>query len=95
MSTKNQQIIKKIEDLEKQLKNLKLELQQEEPEPKFKIGDVVNILNPKRGQPSAGSIHKLHTRTSRATVITQLYNPRRQVKTIRLLKNLKKNNDDE
>ena len=95
MSTKNQRIIKKIEDLEKQLRNLKLELQQEEPELELKVGDVVNILNPKRGQPSKGSIHKLHTRTGRATVVTQLLNPRRQVKTIRLLKNLEKSNDNE
>lgn len=72
-----------------------MELQQEEPEPEFKVGDKVNILNPKRGQPRTGSIYKLHTKTNRATVITQLHNPRKQVKTIRLLKNLEKNNDDE
>ena len=90
MSTKNQRIIRKIEDLEKQLRDLKLELRQEDPEPELEIGDEVNILNPKRGQPNVGIIHKLHPRTNRATVVSQLTNPRRQVKTIQLTKNLEK-----
>jgi len=47
MSRRNQQIIRKIEELERQLNDLKLELQDSEPD--FKVGDVVTILNPKRG----------------------------------------------
>ena len=47
MPTNKQKLIKKIEDLESQLQDLKLELQEEETV--FEIGDKVQILNPKRG----------------------------------------------
>ena len=87
MHTNKQKLIKKIEDLESQLQDLKLELQEEETV--FEIGDKVQILNPKRGQPTRGTIHKLHLNTQRATVISQIHDSETWI-TVCMLKNLKK-----
>ena len=71
MPTKKQLLIQQIEDLELQLKNLILELNGAEATG-IQIGDKVRILNPKRGQPTCGRIHKLHPNSQRATVLTRI-----------------------
>ena len=99
MPTNKQQLLRKIEDLEEQLSNLKLELQQElqeeseDDESTFNIGDRVRILNPKKGQPSRGRIIKLHPKSQRATVLTKFLSADSsgiEIKTVCMLKNLKK-----
>ena len=57
---RNTRIIQKIEDLETQLRDLKLELKKETESPKspkeraIKIGEEVRILNPRAGQGRTG-----------------------------------------
>ena len=92
MPTKKQLLIQQIEDLELQLKNLKLELNEAEATG-LQIGDRVRILNPKRGQPTRGRIHKLHPNSQRATVLTRIYvknEDDKEIKTVRMFKNLEK-----
>jgi len=95
MSSDKQRLLRKIDDLEQELSNLKLELAEEIEREKrvFKVGDKVRILNPKKGQPSRGSILKLHPNSQRATVLTRIYipdSPDIEVKTVRMYKNLSK-----
>ena len=92
MPTKQQLLIQQIEDLELQLENLKLELKEAEATG-LQIGDKVQILNPKRGQPTRGRIHKLHPNSQRATVLTRIYvknEDDKEIKTVRMFKNLEK-----
>ena len=73
MLTNNEQLIKTIVDLERQLKDLKLELQNEErnrDSDPIEVGEEVVILNPRKGQENTGIVTKLHRRTKRATIIT-------------------------
>ena len=71
---KNQHIIKRIEDIEQQLRELKLELSTEEPgkktSKKLVVGEEVKILNPKKGQGTEGRIIRINYATRRATVET-------------------------
>ena len=70
-------IEKRIEDIEKQLSTLKLELKEIRREKRtgpIKKGDRVNILNPNRGQGSTGIIQKVNLHTERVTV--EAYNLR-------------------
>ena len=95
MSSDKQRLLRKIDDLEKELSNLKIELAEEVQREKrgLKVGDKVRILNPKKGQPSRGTILKLHPNSLRATVLTRIYipgNPDIEVKTVRMYKNLSK-----
>ena len=92
MASKKQLLIQQIEDLELQLKGLRLELKEAESTG-IQIGDKVRILNPKRGQPTRGRIHKLHPNSQRATVLTKIYVKNEddiEIKTVRMFKNLKK-----
>jgi len=68
----SREVLKKIEELEKQLASLKLELTQSEPKKSDRliVGEKVNILNPGRGQESHGKISKVNYKTGRATVST-------------------------
>ena len=68
----SREVLKKIEELEKQLASLKLELTQPEPKKSDRliVGEKVNILNPGRGQESHGKISKVNYKTGRATVGT-------------------------
>jgi hypothetical protein len=73
MLTNNEQLIKTIVDLETQLRELKLELQNNEEDNysnPIEIGEEVIILNPRKGQENSGVVVKLHRRTKRATIIT-------------------------
>ncbi len=70
MTSRN--VLKKIEELEKQLADLKIELTQDKAKKsdRLKVGDEVNVLNPGRGQESHGKISKVNYKTGRATVST-------------------------
>ena len=71
----NKALINKIEDLEKQLGKLKIELKNpthnaEKPD-KLEIGDEVDILNTGENQGTIRTITKVNRETCRATVKTQ------------------------
>ena len=73
MLTNNEQLIKTIVDLETQLRELKLELQNNEENNysnPIEVGEEVIILNPRKGQEKSGVVVKLHRRTKRATKVT-------------------------
>ena len=82
----SRKVLKKIEELEKQLADLKLEL----TKPKTKksnrlvVGVEVDVLNPNRGQENSGTITKINYGTERATVDTA------KGKISRAFKNLKR-----
>ena len=71
----NKALIKKIEDLEKQLSELKIELKYPtrnvKKSEKLKVGTEVDILNPKINQGSSGIVTKVNYGTERATVDTK------------------------
>jgi hypothetical protein len=73
---RNTSIIKKIEDLEKQLNDLKLELRKETDPPKatkdtaIKVGDEVRILNPLSGQDREGVVTKINSLTKYSLIQT-------------------------
>ena len=82
--------MEKIEELEKQLTELKLELtkpKSRKPE-RLAIGDIVDILNPSRGQERSGIVCKVNIVTGRATVDTG------KGKISRVFKNLKQKDSD-
>ena len=77
---RNAHIIQKIEDLKKQLQDLKLELKKETEPPKstkdrtIKIGDKVRILNPCAVQDRQGVVTKINSltkyvQTTKGTVV--------------------------
>ena len=96
MSNNNDRIIKKIKELEDQLKELRLELTKENktPDDNLKIGDRVRIVNPTRGQPANGELVKINRLTNRGTVLAKEEGGREQ-KVVRKLSNLKKHQDDD
>ena len=92
MLTNNEQLIKTIVDLEIQLRELKLELQNNEEDNysnPIEIGEEVIILNPRKGQENSGVVVKLHRRTKRATIVTT--NKRGgEEKVVRLITNIER-----
>ena len=82
----SRKVLEKIEALERQLADLKLEL----TKPKIKksnrlvVGELVDVLNPSRGQENRGTISKINYVTGRATVDTK------KGKVSRAFKNLKR-----
>ena len=93
MSRKNKDLINKIENLEQLLRELKLELTEDTQSTGVpKVGDKVKIKNPSRGQPRQGVILKIHP-TKRATVLGT-DGRGKEIKIIRLLKNLEKSQND-
>ena len=92
MLMNNEQLIKTIVDLETQLRELKLELQNNEEDNysnPIEIGEEVIILNPRKGQENSGVVVKLHRRTKRATIITT--NKRGgEEKVVRLITNIER-----
>jgi hypothetical protein len=84
MSSKK--VLEKIEELEKQLADIKLEL----TKPKTKKSDrlvvreMVDILNPNKGQENSGTVSKVNILSGRATVDTK------NGKVSRAFKNLKR-----
>ena len=94
MSRKDQKLINKIEELELQLRELRLELTRERPQSPtpLSIGDKVVIKNPSKGQSDRGTLVKIHP-TKRGTVLTADTN-NKEIKVIRLLKNLERIQND-
>ena len=83
--TDNKALIKKIEELEKQLNDLKIDLKRNvKKSDRLKVGVEVNILNPGANQGMSGVITKINYQTGRATVQTK------KGKVSRIFKNLKK-----
>ena len=82
----SRKVLKKIEELEKQLADLKIELTQSKVKEtdRLEVGDEVNVLNPGRDQESHGKISKVNYKTGRATVSTT------KGKVSRVFKNLKR-----
>ena len=72
--SKNENIIKRIEEIEKQLKELKLELtepsEKEQKTGRIEVGDIVEIVNPNKSQEKEGTVVKTNYLTNRATVQT-------------------------
>ena len=68
----SRKVLKKIEELEKQLADLKLELTHSKIKKtdRLDIGDQVNVLNPGKDQESHGKVTKVNYKTGRATVST-------------------------
>ena len=76
--TKRAQIIGKINELEKALQELRIEILEEDTnehkkknKEELRVGDEVTILNPKRGQRSHGTICKYNKVTGYVTVQTE------------------------
>ena len=69
----SRKVLKKIEELEKQLADLKLELTQPKTKKsdRLSVGEKVVILNPGRGQEGHGTVSKINYKTGRATVSTE------------------------
>jgi hypothetical protein len=99
----NKDLINKIEKIESQLRELRLEIANEnKPEKKNKgkkkigtllKGDKVLILNPTKGQERKGVVAKINSLTGYATVETiNAKNHRERI--VRKLKNLKKIRDE-
>ena len=94
--TKEGEVIKQIEDIERQLQALKLSIQGQDGEETkkganrssspIKIGDRVTIKNPSKGQKSKGTVTKVNHLTKFATIETDTT----KKKVVRLVKNLRK-----
>ena len=82
----DKRVLKKIEELEAQLQELKLELRTSAKmkSDRLEIGQRVLILNPRVGQDNSGVICKVNYATNRATVKTK------KGKVSRVFSNLKK-----
>ena len=73
MSDKNTDIIKQIEDIEEQLKRLRIELGKGKPFKRtgpYETGEEVVILNPKAGQGKSGQLLKVNQITRYVTIDT-------------------------
>mmetsp|Transcript_14386 Transcript_14386/g.27031 ORF Transcript_14386/g.27031 Transcript_14386/m.27031 type:complete len:93 (+) Transcript_14386:192-470(+) len=85
-----EELLSKIEKIEKELQKLKLELQEEKPraeEPrKPKKGDLVKILNPKAGQDKIGRIIRIGKETGFVTINTKKGKVVRSERNIRIIK---------
>ena len=98
---RNEQIIEKIKELEKQLSELRIELEAQNPNEgkkkegrektsrSIEIGEEVHILNPKRGQGRKGVVTKVNALTGYGTVET-VNERNRTEKVVRKLKNLRR-----
>ena len=62
-------IIKQIEDIERLLIDLRIDLEERSEQRKLKVGDKVNIVNPKQGQESEGTVTKISP--LKITVVTE------------------------
>jgi hypothetical protein len=73
MSDKNTDIIKQIENIEEQLKKLRIELGKGKPFKRtgpYETGEEVVILNPKTGQGKSGKLLKVNQITRYVTIDT-------------------------
>ena len=88
--TIDKRLLEKIRQIEEQLRELRLELEAGEKAQgtPIKIGDRVEIRNPKRGQADSGTVTKVNPVTKRVTVNTKV-NGRRYL-VVRHIKNITK-----
>lgn len=77
MESDDEDLVKQIKLLESNLKKLRLKLEQrkkkrnqEEVDPKLKIGDRVKIVNPSEGQDNRGKIIRINSDSGFHTVFT-------------------------
>ena len=73
MSDDNTDLINKIEDIERQLRELRIELGNQTPRVQtgpYETGEEVVILNPKSGQGKGGSLIKVNQITRYVTIDT-------------------------
>ena len=82
----DKRVLEKIEELEAQLKDLKLELRTnvDKKSDRLKVGQRVLILNPRMGQDDSRVICRVNYATNRATVKTK------KGKVSRIFSNLKR-----
>ena len=84
-----QDIVKQIEDLEKQLKVLKLSLVQRKEDENNKeivVGDRVKVLNPRKCQLKEGTVARINERSDFCTVVGGKESVRRLRKNLSKLK---------
>ena len=88
---RNQNLIRKIVELEKQLHALRLELKgtNNNKGSNIEVGHEITLLNPKGGQGNRGIVQKVNKRTKRATVMVQNDQGQEQ-KIVRIHKNVQK-----
>jgi hypothetical protein len=73
---RNERVIKRIEEIEEQLRSLKLELKKEAKETPAKdktieVGDEVRILNPRSGQDRTGVVTRINSLTKYVSIQTK------------------------
>ena len=81
MSEDNSHIIKKIEDIEQQLRKLRIELGKGKPFKRtgpYKTGEEVVILNPRVGQGKSGKLLKINSITRYVTIDTTNSNGKKE-----------------
>ncbi len=86
MSGNNTDIINKIEEIEKQLRELRIELGQRRSGRRtgpFEIGEEVEILNPRGGQAKSGKLIKVNPITRFVTIDTTNTLTKRKEKVVR------------
>ena len=94
-------VLQQITIIESQLRALRIDLEEEEAAENttrnttvpLRVGDRVQIKNPKGSQPTQGILSKIH-RTKRGTV-TAKNAQGKEIKVVRLLSNLSRQNEDE
>ena len=96
MSKQNKaSLINQVEQLKQLLKDLKLDLatldksqtELRREKDQLQVGDRVTILNPRRGQPSRGTLARVNTVMNRGTVLVRTPTGR-EIRIVRHTKNL-------
>jgi len=89
----NQDLIEKVELIEKLLREVRISLEEREiehldslPSRELEIGERVRILNPSLGQDSFGTVVKVNSETERVTVAGKRFGT--AVKIVRHIKNV-------
>ena len=81
MSDRNTDIIKQVEDIEEQLKKLRIEFGKGKPFKRtgqYETGEEVSILNPKAGQGKSGKLLKVNQITRYVMIDTTPEETRRK-----------------
>ena len=98
MSDDNTDIINKIEQIERQLRELRIELGQRRSGTRtgpYKIGEEVEILNPRGGQAKSGKLLKVNQITRFVTIDTINTLTKRKEKVVRSIGNIRRKNTEE
>jgi 50S ribosomal subunit-associated GTPase HflX len=99
MSDDNTDITNKIEEIEKQLRELRIELGQRRSGRRtgpFEIGEEVEILNPRGGQAKSGKLTKVNAITRFVTIDATSAPTKRKEKAVRSFSKIarKQNNEE-